>query len=94
MPSLRAIVSYASGFVSQLPLLVNTLRDDVSPYEPLSAAPLCPLDGPMSCRNSTPVAGDPCCFVHPAGRMVLAQVWDMEGRGGVDEEDWMLRGLW
>ncbi|KAK3898417.1 ribonuclease T2 [Staphylotrichum tortipilum] len=93
-PSLRAILSYASGFVSQLPLLGSGSVRHVSPYEPLSAAPPCPLDGPVSCSNSTPVAGDPCCFVHPEGRIVLTQVWDAEVHVLGAEEDWMLQGLW
>jgi len=92
--SLRAIVSYASSFVSQLPLFGSGTLRHVSPYEPLSAAPQCPLAGPVSCSNTTLVAGDPCCFVHPAGRIVLAQVWDAEIHAPDAEEDWMLCGLW
>lgn len=92
-PSLRALVSYASNFASQLPLLNSYLRP-VSPYEPLSGAPSCPLDGPTSCHNSTPIVGDSCCFVHPGGRMLLTQFWDQEVHAGGAEEDWTLHGLW
>ncbi len=93
MASLRALVSYASSFVSQVPFIRNSLRN-VSPYEPLSGAPPCPLDGPVSCQNSTPIIGDSCCFVHPGGRLVLAQVWDPEIHASGAEEDWTLHGLW
>ncbi|KAK4100155.1 ribonuclease Trv [Parathielavia hyrcaniae] len=91
--SLRALLSYASNVVSQIPILNSNLQH-VSPYEPLSAAPFCPLDGPMSCYNSTPVAGDSCCFAHPGGRVLLAQLWDREVHAAGAEEDWTLRGLW
>jgi ribonuclease T2 len=92
-PSLRALVSYASNFASQLPWL-NSYLQPVSPYEPLSGAPPCPLDGPTSCHNSTPIVGDSCCFVHPGGRMLLTQFWDQEVHAGGAEEDWTLHGLW
>ena len=93
MASLRALVSYASSFVAQIPLLNSDLRN-VSPYEPLSGAPSCPLDGPVSCQNSTPTTGDSCCFVHPNGRILLAQYWDPEIHASGAEEDWTLHGLW
>ncbi|KXX81472.1 Ribonuclease T2 [Madurella mycetomatis] len=91
--SLRAIFSYASGFLSQIPLF-NSGQRDVSPYEPLSGAPSCPIDGPMSCHNNTPIAGDSCCFVHSGGRMLLTQFWDQQVHAGGAEEDWTLHGLW
>lgn len=67
---------------------------DVVSYMPLSGAPSCPINGPMSCHNSTPVAGDSCCFVYPSGRMLLTQFWDSEVHAGGAEEDWTLHGLW
>lgn len=68
---------------------------EVTPYDPLSGAPSCPIDGPMSCHNSTPVAGDQsCCFIYPGGRMLLTQFWDREVHAGGAEEDWTLHGLW
>ncbi|KAK4169128.1 ribonuclease T2 [Cladorrhinum sp. PSN259] len=98
-PSLRELFSYAGQFLSQLPLLDTSssscLPDDVIPtYEALSGTPSCPLDGPMSCHNSTPVAGDSCCFVYPGGRMLLTQFWDQQVLAGGAEEDWTLHGLW
>ncbi|KAK3308283.1 ribonuclease T2-like protein [Chaetomium strumarium] len=93
-PSLRALVSYASSLVSRLPFFNSNDVRDVSPYEPLSAAPFCPFDGPMSCHNDTPVTGDSCCFVYPSGRMLLAQRWDQDIHVHGAEEDWTLRGLW
>lgn len=92
-PSLRTLVTYASNLIAQFPFFNNDFGD-VSPYEPLSGAPSCPFDGPVSCQNSTPVTGDSCCFVHPGGRMLLAQFWDEEIRASGAEDDWTLRGLW
>jgi ribonuclease T2 len=68
---------------------------EVTPYQPLSGAPSCPIDGPLSCHNNTPIAGDQsCCFVYPGGRMLLTQFWDREVHAGGAEEDWTLHGLW
>ncbi|KAK3328025.1 ribonuclease T2-like protein [Cercophora scortea] len=101
--SLRAIISYAANVVSQLPFSGNgnglsasfNVRPSSSFYEPLSGAPSCPFDGPMSCHNSTPVAGeDSCCFVYPGGRILLTQFWDREVYAVGAEEDWTLHGLW
>ncbi|KAI1327956.1 ribonuclease Trv [Xylariaceae sp. FL0255] len=64
----------------------------VTLYDPLSGAPSCPVDGPISCNNKT--AGDSCCFVHPGGRMLLTQFWDEEIHVGGAETDWTLHGLW
>lgn len=67
----------------------------ITPYEPLSGAPSCPIDGPLSCHNNTPIAGDDsCCFVYPGGRILLTQFWDREVHAGGAEEDWTLHGLW
>lgn len=63
-------------------------------YEPLSGAPSCPIDGPTSCRNSTPPSGDSCCFVHPGGRLLLTQFWDSQAHQPGAEEDWTIHGLW
>jgi len=107
--SLRGIFSYATQFLSQLPLSLDVPNpfalvdlsggqapapaDAVVPYIPLSGAPSCPIDGPMSCHNSTP-AGDSCCFIHPGGRMLLTQFWDPVVHAGGAEEDWTVHGLW
>lgn len=73
----------------------NGYHGEVTPYEPLSGAPSCPIDGPLSCHNNTPIAGDQsCCFVYPGGRMLLTQFWDREVHAGGAEEDWTLHGLW
>lgn len=67
----------------------------VTSYEPLSGAPSCPIDGPLSCHNNTPIAGDEsCCFVYPGGRILLTQFWDREVHAGGAEEDWTMHGLW
>ncbi len=104
--SLRGMVAYATSLFSQFPLSVHMpspfsfldvaiapAPPDVVPYIPLSAATSCPIDGPMSCHNSTPT-GDACCFVYPGGRMLLTQFWDPEVHAGGAEEDWTIHGLW
>lgn len=73
----------------------NGYNGEVTPYDPLSGAPSCPIDGPMSCHNNTPIAGDDsCCFIYPGGRMLLTQFWDREVHAGGAEQDWTLHGLW
>lgn len=104
--SLKAFLAYAGNLFSQLPASLNEIpnpffsvglepagRPSGQCYIPLSGAPACPVDGPLSCHNSTPVAGD-CCFIHPGGRMLLTQFWDDEVHAGGAEEDWTLHGLW
>lgn len=85
----------ANSFLSRLSLSIPLLRGfDVVPYTPLSAAPSCPIGGPLSCHNNTPVTGDACCFIYPSGRLLLAQFWDDEIKGSGSEEDWTIHGLW
>jgi len=91
--SLRSLFGFAGNLLSQTPLPGLNSRD-VAFYQPLSAAPSCPLDGPTSCHNSTPIAGDSCCFVYPGGRVLLTQFWDQQVHAGGAEQDWTLHGLW
>ncbi|KAK0636376.1 ribonuclease T2-like protein [Bombardia bombarda] len=95
-PSLRAILSYAANLFSSAAAHSSPVSKlhHVKPYEPLSGAPSCPLDGPISCHNSTPIIGDSCCFVNPGGRILLTQFWDQKVHAGGAEEDWTLHGLW
>ncbi|KAM7186527.1 putative ribonuclease T2 precursor [Naviculisporaceae sp. PSN 640] len=107
-PSLQSIITYAGGLLSHLQASPSSssLFDPVQPrpisdssfdsplYQPLSGAPSCPLDGPISCHNSTPIAGDSCCFVYPGGRMLLTQFWDSKVHAGGADQDWTLHGLW
>ncbi|CAP72981.1 uncharacterized protein PODANS_2_4050 [Podospora anserina S mat+] len=99
-PSLRDIVSQATSFISQLPLLGGGSDSfqppsDVSFYDPLTSGPSCPIDGPVSCHNSTPIAEpNSCCFVYPGGKILLTQFWDQQVHAGGAEEDWTLHGLW
>lgn len=89
--SLRSLFAYAGSFLSQLtggPSHVGHF------YEPSSGAPACPIDGPLSCHNSTPIIGDACCFVHPGGRILLTQFWDQHSHALGAETDWTLHGLW
>ncbi|KAK1756935.1 ribonuclease T2 [Echria macrotheca] len=87
--SLRSLFAHAGNLFSQL-----AGTSSATFYEPLSAAPSCPIDGPMSCHNNTPITGDSCCFVHPGGRILLTQFWDQQVHAGGAEEDWTLHGLW
>ncbi|KAH8879577.1 ribonuclease T2 [Thozetella sp. PMI_491] len=93
--SVRSLLTYASSLVSRLPFGLQAPQPvaDIVPYVPLSGAPSCPIDGPTSCHNSTPVAVDSCCFVYPGGRFLLTQFWDENSRGDT-AEDWTLHGLW
>jgi len=117
----RALLTYASNLISQVPLLgglSNSIPDSLpsifepagsttphetyqdqqstfdgmTPYDPLTGTPSCPLDGPISCQNKT--VADSCCFIHPGGRLLLTQFWDEEIHAGGTDEDWTLHGLW
>lgn len=90
--TLRGALSYAAGLFSQTPLAPPT-AGDVTPYDPLSGGPTCPIDGPVSCQKTAP-DGDSCCYIAPSGRLLLAQFWDQEIHAGGTEEDWTLHGLW
>ncbi|ROT39894.1 ribonuclease Trv [Sodiomyces alkalinus F11] len=96
--SLRGLFNNAAGFLSRLswqtPLSPLPNQRDVVHVPYLGGVPSCPIDGPISCRNNTPVTGDTCCFVHPSGRLLLAQFWDQEAHVPGAEEDWTLHGLW
>lgn len=100
-PSLKSLLT---SFTSLLPLTHHqhplshdaaaaAWKGEVTPYEPLSGAPSCPVDGPTSC--SSPGSGtDSCCFVAPSGRILLTQFWDDTVHAGGSEEDWTVHGLW
>ena len=91
--SLRSILAYAGSFFSQTPLTIESAPSVTStvPYVPLSGAPTCPIDGPISCHNKTAV-GDSCCYISPGGRFLLTQFWDQEVRGN-NLDSWTLHGL-
>ncbi|TDZ21513.1 Ribonuclease Trv [Colletotrichum orbiculare MAFF 240422] len=100
-PSLRTLLS-TLGLTSLLPHNQQPLAQQsqpqplagpIVPYEPLSAAPSCPIDGPTSCHNSSSPANS-CCFVYPSGRLLLTQFWDDTVHAGGSEEDWTVHGLW
>ena len=99
-PSLLSALVYAGTFFSQPALVRGSSQlaldlDSASPpYAPLSGSVQCPIDGPMSCHNNTPIADDSCCFVYPGGRMLLTQFWDAEVHAGGSETDWTIHGLW
>ncbi|KAK0720326.1 ribonuclease T2 family protein [Lasiosphaeris hirsuta] len=92
--SLRSILSRAGALFSQIAGSPQLASDVPLFYEPLSTAPSCPLDGPLSCHNSTPITGDSCCFVSPGGRILLTQFWDQQAHASGAEDDWTLHGLW
>lgn len=102
LPSILSTLAFASALLLQpalahgsneQSLLATTASDDWMPA-PLSGSVQCPIDGPMSCHNSTPIAGDNCCFVSPGGRMLLTQFWDAEVHAGGSDTDWTVHGLW
>lgn len=95
MPSVKDILSRlgmgALGLhgVTQSPIITNELS---SSLETFSAAPFCPIDGPLSCHNSTSVS-DSCCFIYPGGQLLLTQFWDTRPSIGPNNS-WTLHGLW
>ncbi|GJD03648.1 ribonuclease T2 family protein [Colletotrichum higginsianum IMI 349063] len=108
-PSLRALLARITTILptSQTPFTSPSSHDitaadananangiAVTPYEPLSGAPSCPIDGPLSCHNATGPVNDACCFVAPSGRLLLTQFWDDTVHAGGAEEDWTVHGLW
>lgn len=98
-PSIRSLLAYASTLLSQTALVqANTSQaplDELLPvYPAFSGSVQCPIDGPTSCHNNTPIAGDSCCFVYPGGRMLLTQFWDAEVHAGGSDMDWTIHGLW
>ncbi|GJC89243.1 ribonuclease Trv [Colletotrichum liriopes] len=106
-PSLRAFLTRLTSILptSQTPLTGGASSSSslggangngiaVTPYEPLSGAPSCPIDGPLSCHNATGPVEDSCCFVYPSGRILLTQFWDDTVHAGGADEDWTVHGLW
>ncbi|KAB5550912.1 ribonuclease T2-like protein [Coniochaeta sp. 2T2.1] len=105
LPSIPTIMAYsallaqthfvhASSSNGNAHTLLTTEANLPSPYVPLSGSVSCPIDGPMSCHNNTPIAGDSCCFVYPGGRMLLTQFWDAEEQAPGSDKDWTIHGLW
>ncbi|KAK2038589.1 ribonuclease T2 family protein [Colletotrichum somersetense] len=96
-PSLRALLARLTSILptSQTALAGGGGGDTiaVTPYEPLSGAPSCPIDGPLSCHKTSGPT-DSCCFVYPSGRLLLTQFWDDTVHAGGTEEDWTVHGLW
>ena len=90
IPSIRAISTFASGLLSQLPF--GTFQHPSRTYVPYGNAPSCPIDGPISCHNSTE-APDSCCFIYPGGQLLQTQFWDTSPAIGPDDS-WTLHGLW
>lgn len=52
----------------------------------------CPIDIPVSCTNTTPIA-DSCCFEAPGGILLQTQFWDYYPPLG-DNHTFTLHGLW
>lgn len=81
---------------SQAPILDSDSGASIAPaaLDPLyqSSAPSCPIDGPLSCHNSTAVKND-CCFIYPGGQLLLTQFWDTRPSIG-PSDSWTLHGLW
>lgn len=88
LPSLTSI----TGFLSQIPLGTNPPPPAISSSPFYSSAPDCPIDGPLSCHNTT-VAPDSCCFIYPGGQLLQTQFWDTSPSVG-PADSWTLHGLW
>ncbi|KAM3081138.1 Ribonuclease T2 precursor (RNase T2) [Clarireedia jacksonii] len=96
-PSVRKIISFAGGLLSQMPLNSNpssfsSVDATSRPYEPFKNAHSCPSDAPVSCHNST-AAPDSCCFIYPGGQLLQTQFWDYSPAIG-PKDSWTLHGLW
>lgn len=65
-----------------------------SPSNPqaIFSVPECPIDIPISCTNSTPIANS-CCFESPGGILLQTQFWDYQPAIGPDDL-FTLHGLW
>lgn len=100
LPSPRSLLAYAGVFFAQTPFVQGSVQSLLeqeipsAPYAPLSGSVQCPINGPTSCHNSTPIADDSCCFVYPGGRMLLTQFWDAKVQASGSEQDWTIHGLW
>ncbi|KIN07326.1 hypothetical protein OIDMADRAFT_89366, partial [Oidiodendron maius Zn] len=99
MVNIPSIASLAGGFLSQVPLGSWSPSPNAPAAPPsssqanyFSSAPSCPIDGPMSCHNTT-VAPDSCCFIYPGGQLLQTQFWDTSPAVG-PEDSWTLHGLW
>ena len=98
MVNLPSLASLAGGLLSQVPLgSWNSPSDAPAAAYPsghafYSSAPSCPIDGPLSCHNTT-VAPDSCCFIYPGGQLLQTQFWDTSPAVG-PEDSWTLHGLW
>ncbi|ODQ80600.1 hypothetical protein BABINDRAFT_160858 [Babjeviella inositovora NRRL Y-12698] len=68
------------------------MQEVLSPAIHSLAADKCPLDTPLSCTNSTPVA-DSCCFEYPGGVLLQTQFWDYSPPIGPSDM-FTLHGLW
>lgn len=54
--------------------------------------PLCPVDLPLTCLNSTPIENS-CCFESPGGLFAQTQFWDYKPAVGASDK-FTLHGLW
>jgi ribonuclease T2 len=88
IPSLTSI----TGLLSQIPLGTGPPPPAISSPSFYSSAPDCPIDGPLSCHNTT-VAPDSCCFIYPGGQLLQTQFWDTSPSVG-PVDSWTLHGLW
>lgn len=57
----------------------------------LAASASCPINGPLSCNNST--STNTCCFEFPGGQIVQTQFWDTNPTTG-PVDSWTIHGLW
>lgn len=86
MAATAAILSPVLGFPG------SAFRPDSVVFGTLQAAPVCPIDVPVTCSNSTPVENT-CCFESPGGILLQTQFWDYYPPIGPNDT-FTLHGLW
>jgi hypothetical protein len=90
IPSIRSLASFAGGLLSQIPLGSSPSTSPAHAF--ISSAPSCPINGALSCHNTT-VEADSCCFIYPGGQLLQTQFWDTSPSVG-PKDSWTLHGLW
>lgn len=99
MPSIPTLLrAIGLGSLTQAPLQVNPSSSTASLlHSSLTSTHLadsCPIDGPLSCHNTTAIpAEDSCCFIYPSGQLLVTQFWDTRPSIGPSDH-WTLHGLW
>lgn len=92
---LSSYVGYLAAtvvFLADLSVLYHQHGLSDQQYLPLGKEKSCPIDIPVTCTNTTPVA-DQCCFEAPGGILMQTQFWDYQPAVG-NNHSFTLHGLW